>query len=225
MNINKHQIRQSSESPSSSPIVYFDATIRRKEKMKLASQRAAVSPKEVCEPEIQRDRENALSTTILHMPALAATTAEVKTPLPSGPSPSLPPTVEVPAANPLPLAIAGDVPTVNATSLMVVEPKQLQIRHLDRLETKQLAAFAVNFIVEHTGYPPDLVELDADLEADLGIDSITLAQLLGEVRDYVGVTPTGDLTLDSFKTLNDVIRVFQESAARQHGLLGLETEA
>ena len=38
--------------------------------------------------------------------------------------------------------------------------------------SEQLETFLINFVVEQTGYPPEVVELDADLEADLGIDSI-----------------------------------------------------
>ena len=42
-------------------------------------------------------------------------------------------------------------------------------------------------MVEQTGYPPEVVELDADLEADLGIDSIKKAQLFGELHEYFDV--------------------------------------
>ena len=50
---------------------------------------------------------------------------------------------------------------------------------------EELETFLVNFVVEQTGYPPEVVELDADLEADLGIDSIKKAQLFGELREYL----------------------------------------
>ena len=36
----------------------------------------------------------------------------------------------------------------------------------------ELKQFLISFIVDQTGYPADVVSLDADLEADLGIDSI-----------------------------------------------------
>ena len=66
--------------------------------------------------------------------------------------------------------------------------------------TADLEKFLINFVVEQTGYPPEVVELDADLEADLGIDSIKKAQLFGELREYFDVTPSADLTLDDFPT-------------------------
>src|SRR5262249_1523604 len=48
---------------------------------------------------------------------------------------------------------------------------------------ESLEQFLVEFIVEQTGYPPEVVDLDADLEAELGIDSIRKAQLIGELRE------------------------------------------
>ena len=50
-----------------------------------------------------------------------------------------------------------------------------------------------------------MIELDADLEADLGIDSIKKAQLFGELQEYFDITPTDDLTLDDFPTLRHVM--------------------
>ncbi len=72
-----------------------------------------------------------------------------------------------------------------------------------------LESFLINFVVEQTGYPPEVVELDADLEADLGIDSIKKAQLFGELREYFDVTPSENLTLDDFPTLRHVLMFLQ----------------
>lgn len=82
-------------------------------------------------------------------------------------------------------------------------------------DPNEMTEFAVNFVVEQTGYPPDMVDLDADLEADLGIDSITLAQMLGEIRNRFGITPSSDSSLSDFATLKDVVRIFIESATSQ----------
>ena len=59
----------------------------------------------------------------------------------------------------------------------------------------ELEKFLINFVVEQTGYPPEVVELDADLEADLGIDSIKKAQLFGELQEYFDVTPLANMTV------------------------------
>ncbi len=79
---------------------------------------------------------------------------------------------------------------------------------------EDLEKFLINFVVEQTGYPPEVVELDADLEADLGIDSIKKAQLFGELREYFDVTPGENLTLDDFPTLRHVLNYLQGAPAK-----------
>ncbi len=73
------------------------------------------------------------------------------------------------------------------------------------LNSAELEKFLINFVVEQTGYPPEVVELDADLEADLGIDSIKKAQLFGELSEYFDVQATDNLSLDDFPTLRHVM--------------------
>ncbi len=74
------------------------------------------------------------------------------------------------------------------------------------MEANELEAFLVNFIVEQTGYPPESVDIDADLEADLGIDSIKKAQMFGELGERFQIAPpSGNITLDDFQTLRHVL--------------------
>lgn len=70
---------------------------------------------------------------------------------------------------------------------------------------EELQTFLINFVVEQTGYPEEIVELDADLEADLGIDSIKKAQMFGEIGEYFSLQPDENMSLDEFTTLNDVL--------------------
>jgi acyl carrier protein len=79
----------------------------------------------------------------------------------------------------------------------------------------ELEAFLVNFVVEQTGYPEDIVELDADLEADLGIDSIKKAQLFGELREHFGIEAPddGDALPADFPTLRHVMAFLQQHGA------------
>ncbi|MDR1493923.1 MAG: phosphopantetheine-binding protein [Planctomycetaceae bacterium] len=74
----------------------------------------------------------------------------------------------------------------------------------EKNENETLKNFLVNFVIEQTGYPENFVTLDADLEGDLGIDSIKKAQLFGELIEVVDVVPVEHLTLDDFKTLGDI---------------------
>jgi acyl carrier protein len=69
----------------------------------------------------------------------------------------------------------------------------------------ELETFLVDFVVEQTGYPREIVELDADLEADLGIDSIRKAQLFGEIGQRYGLTADESVSLDDFRTLRHLL--------------------
>ncbi len=77
------------------------------------------------------------------------------------------------------------------------------------ISKSELEAALINFVVEQTGYPEDMVEMDADLEGDLGIDSIKKAQLMGELNEkyhFVDVSSPADsdMSLDDFPTLGSI---------------------
>ena len=40
----------------------------------------------------------------------------------------------------------------------------------------------VDVVVDHTGYPADFVELDQDLEGELGIDTVKQAEIMADIR-------------------------------------------
>jgi len=108
---------------------------------------------------------------------------------PSVPAPS-PQPIAPPVAPPAPVAAT---PEPAASAGGATSPAELE-------------AFLVNFVVEQTGYPPEVVDLDADLEADLGIDSIKKAQLFGELQEYFEIsTSATELSLDDFPTLRHVV--------------------
>ncbi|MDR2643110.1 MAG: phosphopantetheine-binding protein [Planctomycetaceae bacterium] len=73
-----------------------------------------------------------------------------------------------------------------------------------KISADEIESFLINFVIDQTGYPPEVVDLDVDLESDLGIDSIKKAQLFGEIGQYFDIKPNGDLTLDQFPTLRSV---------------------
>ncbi|MFZ4765069.1 MAG: C45 family autoproteolytic acyltransferase/hydrolase, partial [Roseimicrobium sp.] len=88
----------------------------------------------------------------------------------------------------------------------------------------ELETFLINFVCEQTGYPPEVVDLDADMEADLGIDSIKKAQLFGELREHFDVQITGTVTLASFPTLRHVADFLSTAERKQASLVGSSTK-
>ena len=63
----------------------------------------------------------------------------------------------------------------------------------------------VSIVSEMTGYPPELLDLDLDLEADLGVDTVKQAEVFAAVRERFGVERDEHLKLRDFPTLNHVV--------------------
>jgi len=138
------------------------------------------------------------------------TTAPAATPVVAQAVTAPAPTVAV--AQPAPAAASTPAPAAAAASTPApAAPKKSGGLSLNRQE---LEKFLVDFVVEQTGYPEEMVELDADLEADLGIDSIKKAQMVAELADQmdVQVEINEDLTLDDFPTLGHVVDFLEQAA-------------
>ncbi len=60
-------------------------------------------------------------------------------------------------------------------------------------------------VAEKTGYPPDMLDLDLDLEADLGVDTVKQAETFAAIRNEFNIPRRDDLKLRDYPTLNHVI--------------------
>ena len=187
---------QSNTRPRGAAIVFFDATTRRKESLKQAHGADSQLP---FEPAMPRPLSKANGQR--HTEAIAA-----------GPHPAAPkPNPQAPPRNAFPVVTPKDVP---------VQPNE-EASHANRpaaaaLPSQDLEAYLIAFVVDQTGYPPELVELDADLEADLGIDSIKKAQLFGELHDHfeISASSISNLALDQFPTLRHIVEFLRTATQR-----------
>ena len=66
-------------------------------------------------------------------------------------------------------------------------------------------ARVVALVAEQTGYPAELLDLDLDLEADLGIDTVKQAELFAQIRETYGIERDDQLKLRDYPTLNHVV--------------------
>ncbi len=175
--------------------MHFDATARRKEKMR---QRATAVPK-TASPKTPQSEATAVAPTVAPPVAQSQTTNAVEPAAAKRNGAFAHPAAASPAALPAATPSSNGSANGNGAAAMPTGP--------------ELEKFLVEFVVEQTGYPEEMVELDADLEADLGIDSIKKAQLFGELaeRFHVNVQGTDELSLDDFATLRHV-KSFLESA-------------
>ena len=61
-------------------------------------------------------------------------------------------------------------------------------------------------MAEKSGYPKDMLDLDLDLEADLGIDTVKQAEMFAAVRAAYNIPRDENLKLRDFPTLAHVIK-------------------
>lgn len=76
---------------------------------------------------------------------------------------------------------------------------------------ERIRAVLLEVVVRKTGYESGLVRWEADLERDLGIDSVKQAQILGELRKKYPLEFRQGLRLRDFPTLNHWVALTQQS--------------
>ncbi|MGB8022137.1 MAG: SDR family NAD(P)-dependent oxidoreductase, partial [Candidatus Nanopelagicales bacterium] len=69
----------------------------------------------------------------------------------------------------------------------------------------EVAATVVGIVAELTGYPPELLDPDLDMEADLGVDTVKQAEVFTTVREKFNIEADDSLVLRDFPTLTHVI--------------------
>ena len=67
-------------------------------------------------------------------------------------------------------------------------------------------------VAEQTGYPKDLLDMDLDLEADLGIDTVKQAEVFASIRETYGIERDDALKLRDYPTLNHVVGFVRDRA-------------
>jgi acyl transferase domain-containing protein/NAD(P)-dependent dehydrogenase (short-subunit alcohol dehydrogenase family)/acyl carrier protein len=73
-------------------------------------------------------------------------------------------------------------------------------------EVDPVKEMVLNIIAEKTGYPPDMLDLDLDLEADLGIDTVKQAEMFASIRAAYDIPREENLKLRDFPTLAHIIQ-------------------
>lgn len=76
---------------------------------------------------------------------------------------------------------------------------------------EQIQVYLLGLVSEKTGYPPEMLELELDLEADLGVDTVKQAELFVSIREHYHIPRRDDLRLSDYNTLAKVIQFVRES--------------
>ena len=59
----------------------------------------------------------------------------------------------------------------------------------------------IDVVVKHTGYPADFIELDQDLEGELGIDTVKQAEIMVDIRELFNLPVDEDFLLSEHPML------------------------
>ena len=76
--------------------------------------------------------------------------------------------------------------------------------------TDPIADKVLAIVSEQTGYPSDMLDLELDLEADLGIDTVKQAETFAAVREAYDIPRDDNLELREFPTLEHVIQFVRD---------------
>jgi NAD(P)-dependent dehydrogenase (short-subunit alcohol dehydrogenase family) len=115
------------------------------------------------------------------------------------------------ASQPTPAATGG-VAAVAADVTATAGPAPEAAAAASPAAVDEVTDAVVSIVSEMTGYPPELLDLDLDLEADLGVDTVKQAEVFAAVRDRFGVARDDNLQLREFPTLTHVIGWIRERA-------------
>ncbi len=131
------------------------------------------------------------------------------------------------------LVAAPTQPAVTATATVVksVEPAVEKINPLPSAPATATSASAavdvkqkvLALVVEKTGYPEEMLDLDLDMEADLGVDTVKQAEIFAAIRETYNIPRDENRKLRDYPTLSHVIRFVYEK--RPDLALGTATDA
>ena len=103
--------------------------------------------------------------------------------------------------------------TARATSAAVVTHRRQQLRSVTTPANgadDSVKERILELMVEKTGYPKDMLDLDLDLEADLGVDTVKQAEMFAAIREIYNIPRDENRKLRDYPTLAHVIRFVYE---------------
>ena len=81
---------------------------------------------------------------------------------------------------------------------------------VNAIDCAKLSQILLDVVSEKTGYPPEMLEMDMDMEADLGIDSIKRIEILGALQEmFPDVPPPNPEELGELRTLGQIVEAMQ----------------
>ena len=91
---------------------------------------------------------------------------------------------------------------------MPAKPADVPAEPADELQ--EIKTYVLTIVSEKTGYPFEVLDLNLDLEADLGIDTVKQAELFASIREHFDIPRREDLRLSEYNTLAKVMAFVEE---------------
>jgi NAD(P)-dependent dehydrogenase (short-subunit alcohol dehydrogenase family)/acyl carrier protein len=85
-------------------------------------------------------------------------------------------------------------------------------------ENEEIKSTILKMISEKTGYPEDMLDIDLDMEADLGIDTVKQAELFASIREHYQIPQKEGLQLKDYPTIRHCIRFVTDELEKKQPL-------
>ncbi|MBI4386244.1 MAG: SDR family NAD(P)-dependent oxidoreductase [Elusimicrobia bacterium] len=122
--------------------------------------------------------------------------------------PAVAPRIPSPVASAARSASTTPAPSSSASPAVATQPKAGRPAAPGEDSVRETV---VSLVSEKTGYPAEMLELDLDLEADLGIDTVKQAEMFAILREAYDIPRREGIALKDYPTLRHLIRFVQES--------------
>jgi acyl transferase domain-containing protein/NAD(P)H-dependent flavin oxidoreductase YrpB (nitropropane dioxygenase family)/NAD(P)-dependent dehydrogenase (short-subunit alcohol dehydrogenase family) len=138
-------------------------------------------------------------------------------PLPTLPTPVLAPALPPAAPNGKGASDPGSPGTGNGLAVVPERPRPAAAPPAKlALDSAALLARLLDLVSQRTGYPKEMLDLDLDLEADLGIDSIKRVEILGGLAESIeGLDKTSSTLnmekLTTIRTLRGIVAFLEQT--------------
>ena len=88
------------------------------------------------------------------------------------------------------------------------------------IDTGKVEVVLLEVVAEKTGYPADILNLDMEMDSDLGIDSIKRVEILSTLQERIPEAPAvGPEHLGTLRTLRQIVAFLSEDDSEVRSLV------
>jgi acyl transferase domain-containing protein/NADP-dependent 3-hydroxy acid dehydrogenase YdfG len=80
-------------------------------------------------------------------------------------------------------------------------------------DAESVSALLLEVVAERTGYPPEMLSVDMEIDTELGIDSIKKVEILSAVRERIGHAPEDLAAIATLRTLRAIAEQYAQPMA------------